>query len=76
MSTAPIFAKFLNQNGYEHERAKAADVFDPEKSYEIVGGSLGGSCSYYVFKGVPGTWNTVMFDVPWEKATYLLDHDY
>ena len=72
----PIYAKFLNENGYESERKRAAEVFDPEKEYEIIGGSIGNSNSDYVFKGIEGYWNTVMFNVRFEEVQHLMDHNY
>lgn len=71
----PIFAKFLNRNGHEYERQAAEKVFNTIDSYEIIGGSIGGCCSYFVFRGIPGTWNTVMFDTSWEDAAEIMDHD-
>jgi hypothetical protein len=68
--------KFLNRNGYPSELKAAQEVFNTEDEYEIIGGSVHSSSSYYAFRGIPGTWNTVMFDVHWEDAADLLEHDY
>ena len=70
----PIYAKFLNRNGYESEREKAAKVFHPSKKYKIIGGYIGGSHSSFQFEGIEGSWNTVMFDTYWEDAQHLMEH--
>ena len=69
----PIKTKFLNKNGYDAEREAAAKIFKEGKEYEIIGGDLHGSFSTYIFKGIQGSWNTVMFDVSWEQAVHLLE---
>ena len=68
--------KFLNQNGREEERKRAAEVFNTTDEYEIIGGTVHSSISYYQFKDIPGTWNTVMFNVRWEEVSDLMEHDY
>jgi len=72
----PIYAKFLNKNGYEFERERAAEVFDPKKKYKIIGGYIGNSSSSFQFEGIEGSWNTVMFDKSWEDAQHLMEHGY
>jgi len=67
-------AKFLNKNGYPGERA--AKYFNTEDEYEIIGGIIHSSSSYFHFKGIPESWNTVMFDTDWEDAADLMIHDY
>lgn len=76
MDKKPIYAKFLNRNGYDSERNQAAKVFDMAKEYEIVGGQIYSSSSNFIFKGIPGSWNTVMFSVSWEQAQDLMEHCY
>ncbi len=53
--------RFKNEGGYPSERARAAEVFNTEDEYEIIGGVVFSSSSYFQFKGIPGEWNTVMF---------------
>jgi hypothetical protein len=71
-----VYAKFLNTGGHEFQRKKAAEIFDTEKEYRITGGSIGDSYSYFTFEGIEGTFNTVMFDTPWEEAQHLMEHNY
>jgi hypothetical protein len=68
--------KFLNRNGYDCERVRAAEIFNTEDEYEIIGGYVGGSMSFFEFKGIPGQWNTVMFSTSWEEAHHLMEHGY
>ena len=68
--------KFLNENGMPDERRRAAEVFNTEDEYEIIGGVVYSSSSYYEFAGIPGEWNTVMFNTRWEEVSDLLKHEY
>lgn len=58
-------AKFLNKNGYDFERERAAKVFDLDKEYTIKSGEMYSSSSNITFEEVEGKWNTVMFDFDW-----------
>jgi predicted small integral membrane protein len=68
--------KFLNRNGYDSERKRAAEVFNTTDEYEIIGGIVYSSSSYYMFKGIPGEWNTVMFSTRWEDVEEILSIGY
>jgi len=53
--------RFLNRNGYDMERERAAKVFDTENAYTVKSCHVGGWSSDYSFEEVDGLWNTVMF---------------
>ena len=72
----PIKARFLGKNGYPYELNRAEEVFNTNDEYEIVGGVVNSSSSYYEFKGIRGQWNTVMFSGHWEQAQHLMEHNY
>lgn len=57
------FVTFLGKNGYEYQLSEAMKVFNVGQEYEILDCVVSMSSSYYVFKGIPGTWNTVMFRI-------------
>lgn len=54
--------RFLNENGYDHERTSAAEVFDTERYYTVSEIDVGNWSSTVHFEEVEGWWNTVMFD--------------
>jgi predicted small integral membrane protein len=68
--------RFLNENGFPGERVRAAEVFNTDDEYEIIGGTIFSSSSYFQFKDIPGEWNTVMFSTRWEEAADLMSHEY
>lgn len=64
--------RFLNFNGQEWERQKAATVFDTEKEYTVERIDVGGFSSDVYFEEVAGPWNTVMFlEVGEELPDYI-----
>lgn len=70
------YAKFLNKGGYESQREEASKVFQEGKPYKVIGGYIGKYDSRFIFEDVRGSWNTVMFDLPWEEAQHLMEHGY
>lgn len=64
--------RFLNFNGQEWEREKAATVFDIETEYTVDRTDVGGWSSDVYFEEVAGPWNTVMFlEVGEELPDYI-----
>jgi hypothetical protein len=53
---------FLNRNGYDGERTRAAEIFDTNQSYTVKSISIGSWSSLIYFEEVDGGWNSVMFD--------------
>ena len=53
---------FLNRNGYDAERKRAAAVFDTNKEYTLKTIDIGNWSSSVSFEEVAGSWNSVMFD--------------
>lgn len=64
--------RFLNFNGQEWEREKAATVFDIETEYTVERTDVGNWSSDVYFEEVAGPWNTVMFlEVGQELPDYI-----
>jgi transcriptional regulator with XRE-family HTH domain len=59
----PCLTKFLGCNGRDKELSEAKDVFTVGKEYRVVSGSMGQSHTTLQFEGIPGGWNSVMFDI-------------
>lgn len=55
------FVTFMNENGYESQREQAAKHFTVGEVLEVEYVEIGNSSSAIKFKGIPGTWNSVMF---------------
>jgi len=59
-----VYVRFLNENGYENERAKAAEVLGFNQAYQIESVSVGSFSSTIFLKDFPGQpFNSVMFEV-------------
>lgn len=52
---------FLNRNGYDSERERAASVFTAGKEYTVRDVSIGSWTTSLQFDEVEGRWNSVMF---------------
>lgn len=59
----PCLTKFIGAGGYPDERTAAAKVFVVGKEYRCIGGSMGQSHTHIEIEGVPGGWNSVLFDI-------------
>lgn len=53
--------RFLNRNGYEGERERAAKVFAMDRDYTVKSISIGSWSSSIYFEEVEFGWNSVMF---------------
>jgi len=54
--------RFLGQNGYDYQLEAAKKVFDQNGSYEVADIDVGDWSSTISFVGIPGRWNSVMFE--------------
>ena len=64
--------RFLNFNGQDWEREKAATVFDTEKEYTVDHTDVGNWSTDVYFEEVAGPWNSVMFlEVGEELPDYI-----
>jgi len=54
--------RFLNKNGYDGERERAAAIFVNDMPLTVKACRIGQSSSDYTFEEVEGRWNTVMFE--------------
>lgn len=52
---------FLGENGYPSELARAMEVFEVGTYYTVAEIEIGNSSSIFMFEGINGWWNTVMF---------------
>ena len=52
---------FLNRNGYDAERERAAEAFETGQEYTVKSIDIGGWSSSICFEEVHGAWNSVMF---------------
>lgn len=57
------FVVFTGKNGYDSEQADARTVFFVGQVLEVFTCEIGMSKSYLTFAKVPGSWNSVMFDI-------------
>ncbi len=69
------WATFHGKGGYSYQNKEANQLLTVGEKYKIIGGELGRSSTSLVFEGIPGFWNSVMFDFDQETAplepTYL-----
>lgn len=54
--------KWVNKNGYPHEREVAAATLNEDDIYEVELCRIGRSSSTYQLKDIYGRWNSVMFE--------------
>lgn len=54
--------RFLNENGYDIQRERAADIFNTKQLLTVDTLTVGRSSSTYTFYGYAGSFNTVMFE--------------
>lgn len=54
--------RFLNKNGYDSDRNRAASILDTETIYVVENCNVGDWSSTYQFYGIDGHFNTVMFE--------------
>lgn len=76
-SRSGTIVRFLNQNGYEHERDTAAISLTEGVDYEVEHIDVGNWSSRVKLVGIDGWWNTVMFATPAaiEAFQHQLDRD-
>jgi hypothetical protein len=53
---------FLNQHGYDREREEAARIFNTTDIYEVDSVQIGDWHTSVSFKGITGSFNSVMFE--------------
>lgn len=57
------FVVFTGLNGYDSEQKLARSNFEIGQVLEVERCEIGSSSSKLIFKDVPGTWNSVMFEM-------------
>lgn len=65
--------RFLGEGGYDAEREQALEVFTVGKKYRVIGGSMGQLSTRIELEGVPGCWNSVLFDIDIHKCPAVKD---
>jgi hypothetical protein len=64
----PCLAVFHGNGGYPKERKRALETLTVGAKYVIVSGTISQSYTSLTLQGIPGTWNSTMFDFDWESA--------
>jgi len=62
------WATFHGKGGWDMERKAALEKFEIGQDYKIIGGREGQSSTYLTFEGIPGNWNSAMFEYDRETA--------
>lgn len=73
-SVEPGHARFHGGGGYPAQREAAAGTLELGKVYRVVGGVMCGWNTDLELEGVPGTWNSALFDVDIKSCP--LDRNY
>lgn len=68
----PTLTRFHGRGGYPGKNAEANATLEKGKQYRIIGGSIGGCHTTLYLKGVPGGFNSVMFDVDVHKLVAVM----
>lgn len=76
------YAIFHGRGGYECERKRASESLEVGKSYKVTGGTEHSCVTYIELEGIPGDWNTALFDcdretLPFTRMVdrYILPHN-
>lgn len=69
-------ATFHGNGGYPSEQQRAAGWFVAGETYKVTGGRVGRFRTTLTFDGVPGEWNSVLFDYDHDQLSEILENDY
>ncbi len=64
----PCLATFTGAGGYDYQREHAKKVFEVGKQYLVIGGLIERTYTSLRIEGIPGDWNSVLFDFDYEEA--------
>jgi hypothetical protein len=64
----PCLATFTGTGGYEYQREQANKVFEVGKQYLVIGGLMDRAYTSLRIEGIPGDWNSVLFDFDYNEA--------
>ena len=69
---------YVGEGGEEEEREHASTVFTKGKEYNVVGGVIHGWSTEFVIEGIPGNWNSGLFNACFDVfcSWDCLSHDY
>lgn len=66
-TTPPGFARYepdraADQGHLIRDKERASGVLEPGKEYKVTGGDLGRFSAFLVLEGIPGSWDSALFD--------------